>query len=346
MRTLIIGGTGFIGRHVVHKLFSEGHEVVVFHRGKTQPDLPRDVEYVHGDRDRLIDYSSQLHATKPDVILDMMISTEEQARALVDLFADYDARIVMISSADVYRAYNRLFRREPGPPDPTPLAEDAPLREQLYPYRDLDVDLDYASDAYDKIPAERQIFDHPRLSGVVLRLPMVFGPGDYLHRLYPYVRRMADKRLAIILQQGNAGWRAPRGYVENVAAAIALAAVQEKHTAHIYNVAMADQPTEAEWVRLIAETMGWTGQIIVVPKDQLPQEMQQDYAFEQDWHLDSSRIRHQLGYKEAVALDEALRRTVQWELANPPQEAEFDYAAEDALLKKFGGADRSQGTDG
>ncbi|MFW6068151.1 MAG: NAD-dependent epimerase/dehydratase family protein [Chloroflexota bacterium] len=338
MRILSIGGTGFIGQHVVRSLAQAGHEVTVFHRGNSQANLPSDVNYIHGDRNRIADYSRSLLDTAPDVILDMMITTEEQARAFVHLFADSGARVVMVSSADVYRAYNRLFRREPGPPDRTPLAEEAPLREKLYPYRNLDVPLEVAADAYDKIPAENHIRNHPQLSAAILRLPMVFGPGDYLHRLYPYVRRMADHRPAILLQQDQAGWRAPRGYVENVAAAITLAVLKERRDGQIYNVAMPEQPTEAQWVRLIGETMGWEGRVVTVPKELLPDEMQQHYAFEQDWHLDTTRIRRELGYNEPVALDKALQRTVQWELANPPQAAEFDYEAEDALLRKLEGS--------
>lgn len=339
MQILVIGGTGFIGQHVVRNLIDANHRVTVFHRGHSQVDFPSDVSYIYGDRNRLTDYSAALLSTAPDVILDMMLTTEEQARAFTDLFADSGARVVMVSSADVYRAYSRLFRREPGPPDPTPLTEEASLREKLYPYRDLDVELYSESSAYDKIPAERQILDHPRLSATILRLPMVFGPGDYLHRLYPYARRMADGRPAIILQQEHASWRAPRGYVENVAVAITLAVLKETRDRQIYNVAMPDQPTEEQWVRLIGAAMGWEGRVIVAPQDTLPQAMRQDYAFEQDWHLDTARIRRKLGYNEPVALDEALQRTVQWELANPPQEVDFDYEAEDVLLKKLGRGD-------
>jgi dTDP-D-glucose 4,6-dehydratase len=56
-----------------------------------------------------------------------------------------------------------------------------------------------------------------------------------------------------------------------------------------------------------------------------------------DLFVDTGRIRRELGYREVVAFDEALRRTVAWERANPPSEvdpARFDYAAEDAALAK------------
>jgi len=55
--------------------------------------------------------------------------------------------------------------------------------------------------------------------------------------------------------------------------------------------------------------------------------------------VDSSRIRRELGYEERVSLDEALKRTIAWERANPPKEIdpkEFDYAGEDAFLALHG----------
>ncbi len=59
----------------------------------------------------------------------------------------------------------------------------------------------------------------------------------------------------------------------------------------------------------------------------------------QGWSVDSSRIRHELGYREVVPLQEAVRRTVAWERANPPDidPDRFDYAAEDALLAQIRG---------
>jgi hypothetical protein len=55
----------------------------------------------------------------------------------------------------------------------------------------------------------------------------------------------------------------------------------------------------------------------------------------QHWTASSARIRRELGYKEAVAIEEAIRRTIRWERENPPAAAflaQFDYAAEDAAV--------------
>ncbi len=64
----------------------------------------------------------------------------------------------------------------------------------------------------------------PDIEGTVLRLPFVYGPGDYQHRIFEYLKRMDDKRPAILLDQKRARWRWTWGYVKDVAAAIACAA--------------------------------------------------------------------------------------------------------------------------
>src|SRR5207249_1224013 len=112
--------------------------------------------------------------------------------------------------------------------------------EKLYPYRKnpprKSDDADQWMDDYEKILAERTVKGNPLLPGTVLRLPMVYGPRDDQHRLFPYLKRMDDKRPAILLDEDVAQWRWTRGYVENVAAAIALAVVDERAIGRIYNV--------------------------------------------------------------------------------------------------------------
>jgi 2'-hydroxyisoflavone reductase len=50
MRLLVLGGTSFVGRHLVQTALDEGHTVTVFHRGRTNPDLFPQVEHRRGDR--------------------------------------------------------------------------------------------------------------------------------------------------------------------------------------------------------------------------------------------------------------------------------------------------------
>lgn len=45
MRVLIIGGTKFIGPHVVRQFMDQGHDVLLYHRGQTEADLPKNVRH-------------------------------------------------------------------------------------------------------------------------------------------------------------------------------------------------------------------------------------------------------------------------------------------------------------
>src|SRR5437870_2156694 len=150
---------------------------------------------------------------------------EAHARQLVSTFAGLAMRAVVISSADVYRAYGRLNGTEPGPPDPVPLRENAPLREKLYADRSAKPhDRTEALEDYDKLLVERVVSSEPRLPTAILRLGMVHGPRS--HRHYPYLKRMIDGRPGIILAEAWARWRGTLAYSENVAAAIVLATVR------------------------------------------------------------------------------------------------------------------------
>jgi nucleoside-diphosphate-sugar epimerase len=163
---------------------------------------------------------------------------------------------------------------------------------------------------------------------------MVYGPGDPLHRLFPLLKRMADRRKKIILEEAQSRWRGPRGYVENVAQAIALAAMSKPSAHRVFNIAEEEYPTEVEWAQLVAKANGWKGEFVVLPKEKTPAHLVQSGNAAQHWVASSKKIRTELGYSEKVDRAEALQRTIDWELANPPQvdPKQFDYAAEDAAL--------------
>ena len=146
---------------------------------------------------------------------------------------------------------------------------------------------------------------------------------------------MDDGRPAVLLGRGIASWRWTHGYVEDVASAIALAVTDERAAGRVYNVGEEDPPSWAGWVRGIGRAAGWNGEVVAVPDDLLPGHLDWGLDTRQHWVADTSRIRRELGYTETLPRDEALRRTVEWERAHPPDKvdpASFDYAAEDAAL--------------
>ncbi|MBV9764754.1 MAG: NAD-dependent epimerase/dehydratase family protein [Acidobacteriaceae bacterium] len=296
MKILVIGGTGFIGPHLVRELCRMGHSVSVFHRGSTKIDLP--AEQMLGNRRDL----ATLHL-KADIVIDLILSSGTQAESVMRSFRGVAQRVVAASSIDVYRACGVLHGSEQGPLEPVPLTEDSPLRTKSQTYPPAQMDLlrklfGWIEDEYDKIPVERVILGDPELPGTVLRLPMIYGPGDYLHRFHAVLRRIDDGRRVILFEEGWAKWRSPRGYVENVAAALALASVSEQAAGRIYNVAEQPAFSELEWASKIATACNWNGVFLTLPKERMPAHLAQPGNGAQHWEADSTRIRDELGYRE------------------------------------------------
>jgi nucleoside-diphosphate-sugar epimerase len=348
MRILVIGGTGFVGPHVVRRLVKMGHTLIVLHRGETEADLPSEVEHLHhpsfsgGYREGFEQFADEFKRFAPDVVLDMILFTERSAQALMQTFKGIAGRVVAISSMDVYRAAGRVNRTEPGPIEPMPLTEEAPLREKLFPARGKTpreaTDPQRWLDDYEKILVEQIIMNEPALPGTILRWPAVYGPGDAQHRLFGYLKRMDDERPAIILGEGLAQWHWSRGYAENMAEATVRAVTDTYAIGRLYNVAEQEALSEADWVKRVASATGWKGDVVVVPKDRVQPWMEGGSNTDQEWFTDTTRIREELGYKEIISQSEALQRTVEWERANPPAEINpehFNYAREDAFLAEL-----------
>jgi nucleoside-diphosphate-sugar epimerase len=194
-------------------------------------------------------------------------------------------RIVLLSSGDVYLAYGRFTGTEPGPIDKGLLTEDAPLRSVLFPYRHKASSPEALEYWYEKILAERAVLNAPDLPGTVLRLPKVYGPGgnEDLATVYRY--------------RHHPNWRWTHGFVENVAAAVELAAIHPVAGGRIYNVGEAYTPTTAE-------RLAW------LPPSTIEPDLISQFDFAQDIAYDTSRIRVELGYCEIVPEKEGLLRTL------------------------------------
>jgi nucleoside-diphosphate-sugar epimerase len=340
MRVLVIGGTGFIGPHITRELIRRDHHVTVLHRGRTA--VPPGAREIVGDRRRLTESADTLRTLASDVVVDVVLSSGRQARELMNVFRGHAGRVVALSSMDVYRACGITHRLEEGPLEPLPLREKtSALRTKLQTYPPAQVQalqqiFGWLDEEYDKIPVEREVLGDGKLPGTVLRLPMVYGPCDPLHRFHPIVKRIVDGRRVIPFSADMAQWRATKGYVDDVAAAIVAAVVADRAAGRIYNVGEADTLTELEWAQQIARVLNWDGEFKLMPDDRLPAHLRAPGNTAQHWIADTTRIREELDFRETVTRDEAIRRTVEWERGNPPTgftPNQFDYPSEDKELR-------------
>jgi nucleoside-diphosphate-sugar epimerase len=287
MRVLIVGGTKFIGPHVARGFVEQGHDVLLYHRGQSEAELPESIRHLRSPLAAMpvLRFPHELLAESFDAIVHMIPMGKADSRAAMEAFRGRAARIVALSSGDVYRAYGRLTGSEPGPVEEGLLHEDSPLRSVLYPYRKRAKSAaDWVYD-YEKILVEREILSDRDLPGVVLRLPKVYGPGNNADLATVYAFRHQPR------------WRWTHGYVENVAAAIVLAATHPVASGRIYNVGESPTPTVGE-------------RLAGLPPSSMAADERTGFNFAQDIAYDTSRIRRELGYTELVSYEEGLRRTL------------------------------------
>ena len=114
LKVLIIGGTGFLGPHVVRRLQERGHTVTLFNRGRTNPQLFPDVEKLRGDRKTDL---KALEGRKWDAVLDPSAYIPADVTASATLLAPNVRHYLLVSTISVYAALDK-----PGLDESAPLA--------------------------------------------------------------------------------------------------------------------------------------------------------------------------------------------------------------------------------
>jgi 2'-hydroxyisoflavone reductase len=99
MRLLIIGGTVFLGRHLVESALRRGHEVTLFNRGQHNPDLFLEVEKIHGDRDGGL---AALGSRQWDAVIDTCGYLPRVVRASAEYLTGSVEHYTFISTISVY----------------------------------------------------------------------------------------------------------------------------------------------------------------------------------------------------------------------------------------------------
>src|SRR5215204_6319836 len=109
MRLLVLGGTLFVGRHLVEAALDRGHEVTLFNRGRTNADLFPQAERLQGDRDGDL---SALRGHSWDAVFDPSGYVPRVVRASAEALANSVGHYTFVSSGSVYPFANTSHDEE------------------------------------------------------------------------------------------------------------------------------------------------------------------------------------------------------------------------------------------
>jgi 2'-hydroxyisoflavone reductase len=187
MRILIIGGTVFVGRHIAEAAIAAGHDVTLFHRGRTGADLFPSATHLTGDRNENL---TGLSTGRWDATIDVCAYFPRQVRSLADALGGRGGQYLFISSTSAYRSSV-----------PPGFTEDAPLAELDDPASEEFTDQTYGGL---KVACERAAIEMfgGTDGATVVRPTYVIGPYDATYRFTWWVERIA--RGGTVLAPGDA----------------------------------------------------------------------------------------------------------------------------------------------
>jgi 2'-hydroxyisoflavone reductase len=178
MRILVLGGTQFVGRHLVEELARAGHSITLFNRGQTPDNLPPALERLRGDRDQGPAGLTALEGRTWDVCLDVSGYTAPHVRSSTQRLRTAVGHYVFISAVSVY-----------GAPAFGPVDEESP---RVPPVDESVTDITAETYGRLKVTCEDLVLEQFGDRSTLLRPQIVAGPHDPFDRFSYWVRRAAE----------------------------------------------------------------------------------------------------------------------------------------------------------
>lgn len=176
MRLLVLGGTHFLGRHVVTSALERGHDVATFTRG-VSGEPPEGARALHGDRDDPDALPAALDGWAPELVVDTSCQSRPAATNAAAVLADV-AGYAFVSSLNAYRTW---------PPGPIGPEDDEPTWET-----------DEDEYGQNKAAAERILGEALGDRFLTARAGLIIGPHDPLYRLGWWLDRIARGGLVVV----------------------------------------------------------------------------------------------------------------------------------------------------
>jgi 2'-hydroxyisoflavone reductase len=289
MRILVIGGSSFVGRHIVQTALDRGHDVTLFNRGQTNPDAFPKAEHLIGDRNSDL---SALDGRSWDATVDVCAYVPKQVRTLLETLGSRAGHVTFISTISVYGDI----------PVDSGFGEDAPLLDAAW-------DDELVMEKYGelKVACEQVARELAGDRLLIIRPGYVIGPHDPTHRFTYWVERVAEGRAPIA---GPIAAQPLQGVDGRDLAAFTVSQL-EKGTVDTFHVTAPEpSPTFAEWLQTIADAVDvplaevrWIG-----ARDELPLAAPEDWWPQMRAGLTKAR---DAGFTWRPAAD-TVRDTLEW----------------------------------
>jgi nucleoside-diphosphate-sugar epimerase len=330
---LLIGGGGATGALIAHGLAERGYEVTILHRGVHEPVEIAGFPHVHADPH----FAETVTEALGQASFDVVVAAYGRVKALAQVFSGRCSRFIAVGGIPIYAGYldpgsvrprgMRLLSRETDP-----LADAGGMQPG-----------GAAGFAAKMIEAEQAVMgEHARggYAASIFRYPIVYGPRAISPSEWSIVRRVRDGRPFILAPNEGLGI-ITRCAAVNCAHAVLLSVDCPAAYGVTFNLADDDQYSLGQWIEMTLEILGSDIPVVGLPKalnwaasHLIPLSgTTSDHAM-----VDATLARTLLGYADVIGAKAALARTIEWRLANPPEEADtrawsdpFDYALEDQV---------------
>lgn len=332
----VLGGTGQIGRAVVHRLNEAGWDVTVGSRGERT--VAGAVQHVRLDRTEPGALAAALDDGF-DALIDVIPLRIEDADELLEA-AGRIGSVIAVSSASVYsddegRTLDESETPQDLPHFPVPISEG---HRTVVPDRDT-----YSTR---KAAIERVLLDGPTPT-TILRPCAVYGPGGTFLREWYFVKRHIDRRSVVVLAGGGTSVFHTTA-TQNLAELIRLAA--EQPCDRILNCGDPDPPNVLEISRAIGTAVGagWDELLLPGYPTSWDEPGMTPWSGPRSVVLDMRRAEDELGYRPVTSYAEAVKPVCEWLLETTRSRdwrealpgstralaTSFDYASEDALAAR------------
>ena len=318
MKILVLGGTRFIGKSLVARLAAEKHDVHVLSRH----DAPGATVHKGDRRDAAL--LSHLAAAGFETVIDFLGMNGSDSQLAVDAFRGRTSRFVHISTGAIYWVQNATRCPWIESDDALPLRDRARADAEEYDYgiakRECETVLRTA--AREGFPA------------VIVRAPVVSGPGDWRRRDLYWVRRLLEKRPCVMPDGGHNVFN--HVYVDDLVSLLAVLAVDRTLApGEAFNACDRVFTSLREYVGWFADILGVSATLVDVPRAAIQRAGLHDRSFffadTKSHVLDNRKAEARFG-KTFRTPDAWIPPTAEWCRAQAPDPAEDARLAAEARL--------------